>query len=53
MSQSVFAFHFGLSVRNVQEWEQGNKAMPPYLLNLLDRIWELETKSNAIKSQKS
>ena len=41
MSQSEFAFYFGLSVRNVQEWEQ-RKVMPPYLLNLLERVWELE-----------
>ena len=44
MSQSEFAFHFGLSVRNVQEWEQGKKEEPPYLLNLLERIWKLENK---------
>lgn len=42
MSQSQFASHFGLSVRNVQEWEQGKKNEPPYLINLLQRIWELE-----------
>lgn len=43
-SQSEFAFHFGLSVRNLQEWEQGKKAEPPYLLDLLERIWKLEMK---------
>lgn len=42
MSQSKFASYFGLSVRNVQEWEQEKKAMPPYLLSLLERIWKLE-----------
>lgn len=42
MSQSEFAFHFGLSVRNLQEWEQGKKMEPPYLLNLLEKIWKLE-----------
>lgn len=44
MSQSEFSKHFGLSVRNVQEWEQGKKNEPPYLLDLLGRIWELENK---------
>ena len=42
MSQSVFASYFGLSVRTLQEWEQGNQAMPAYLLDLLDRVWTLE-----------
>lgn len=42
MSQAKFAAYFGLSVRNIQEWEQGTKAMPPYLLDLLERIWNLE-----------
>ena len=44
MSQSEFATYFGLSVRNVQEWEQGNKSMPPYLLDLLERVWKAENK---------
>lgn len=42
MSQSKFAEYFGLSVRNIQEWEQGRKNPPPYLLDLLKRIWKLE-----------
>ena len=42
LSQKDFAEYFGLSVRNLQEWEQGRKNPPPYLLDLLKRIWDLE-----------
>ena len=42
MSQSKFATYFGISVRNIQEWEQERKQPPPYLLDLLKRIWDLE-----------
>lgn len=45
MSQSQFASYFGLSVRNLQEWEQGKKSEPPYLLDLLKRVWDLENKT--------
>ena len=43
LSQSKFAEYFGLPVRSVQEWEQGRKNPPPYLLELLKRIWKLES----------
>ena len=42
MSQRQFAEYFGLSVRNLQEWEQGIKKPPPYLLDLLKRVWKAE-----------
>ena len=42
MSQKGFAIHFGFPVRTLQEWEQGRQNPPPYLLNLLKRIWKLE-----------
>lgn len=42
MKQSDFAAYFGLSVRSVQEWEQGNKKEPPYLVDLLERVWKAE-----------
>ena len=35
MSQSKFATYFGISVRNIQEWEQEQKQPPPYLVGLL------------------
>ena len=43
MSQSEFAQYFGISVRNIQEWEQGRKNPPPYLVGLLERILKLES----------
>ena len=42
LSQSKFAEHFELPVRSVQEWEQGRRTPPEYLLKLLKRIWKLE-----------
>ena len=42
MSQNKFAQYFGLSVRNLQEWEQERKNPPPYLVDLLQRILDLE-----------
>ena len=38
MSQSKFAIYFDISARNIQEWEQGRKQSPPYLIGLLKRI---------------
>ena len=42
LSQRQFADYFGISVRNIQEWEQERKSPPPYLVGLLERIWNLE-----------
>lgn len=42
MSQSKFAAYFGISVRNIQEWEQERKQPPPYLISLLERILDDE-----------
>lgn len=42
LSQSKFAEYFGISVRNIQEWEQERKTPPPYLVALLERIWNNE-----------
>lgn len=38
MSQNEFASYFGISVRNIQEWEQERKNPPSYLVGLLERI---------------
>lgn len=43
LSQSKFAEHFGIPIRTVQEWEQGRRKPPEYLLELLKRIWKLES----------
>ena len=42
LSQRQFADYFGISVRNIQEWEQERKSPPSYLVGLLERIWNLE-----------
>ena len=43
LSQSKFADYFGIPVRTLQEWEQGRRKPPVYLLELLKRIWKLES----------
>ena len=43
LSQSKFAEYFGIPVRTLQEWEQGRRNPPEYLLELLKRIWKLES----------
>lgn len=44
MSQSEFCNHFGLPVRSLQQWEQGRRTPPPYLLQLIIKVWNLEEK---------
>ena len=46
MSQAKFAAYFGISVRNIQEWEQNRKQPPPYLVGLLKRILDKEYFNN-------
>lgn len=46
MSQAKFAAYFGISVRNIQEWEQNRKQPPPYLVALLKRILDREYFNN-------
>lgn len=43
LSQSKFAEYFGIPVRTLQEWEQGRRTPPDYLIELLKRIWKLES----------
>ena len=50
MSQSKFATYFGISVRNIQEWEQERKQPPPYLVDLLKRILDNEYFNNSMDS---
>lgn len=46
MSQSQFAEYFKISVRSIQEWEQGRTNPPYYLLDLLKRLWIAENGTN-------
>lgn len=43
LSQGKFAKYFGIPIRTLQEWEQGRRKPPSYLLELLIRIWNLES----------
>ena len=43
LTQREFAEHFEIPVRTIQEWEQGRRKPPEYLLKLLKRIWKLES----------
>ena len=43
LSQSKFAERFYLSVRTLQNWEQGHRETPTYVIKLIERIIELES----------
>lgn len=43
MSQSKFAEYFDIPLRTLQEWEQGKRTPPDYILKMMKRIWALET----------
>lgn len=42
MSQSQFAGYFGFTVRALQNWEQGVRKCPDYLLSLIQYKLEKE-----------
>lgn len=44
LTQGKFAGYFGLPLRTLQEWEQERRTPPPYLVELLKRIWNLENR---------
>ena len=48
MTQKEFAGYFGLPIRSLQQWEQGRRNPPPYLLTLLERIWEQDEILNGL-----
>lgn len=47
LSQSKFANRFHLNVRTVQQWEQGTRKTPDYVIWLIARVIELEELLNA------
>lgn len=47
LSQSKFAEHFHLNVRTIQQWEQGTRKTPDYVIWLIARVIELEEIINA------
>ena len=44
LSQRKFADKYHLGIRNVQNWEQGVRKPPTYVLYLLEKLIELENK---------
>jgi len=44
MTQQQFADYFGIPVRTLQDWEQGRRTPPDYILMMMVRIWNLETR---------
>ena len=55
LTQKEFALKFGFNLRTLQQWEQGRAATPVYLIPLVKRVIELESKNaklNKIKKRK-
>lgn len=42
LSQSQFAARFQIPVRTLQDWEQGHREPPSYVVAMIKRILELE-----------
>lgn len=42
VSQNKFADIVGISVRNIQTWEQGVRKPPNYVLNLIEKVLRYE-----------
>lgn len=53
LSQGKFAQFFNISVRTVQDWEQGRRVPPPYIPDMMLRILEHEffSKSESEKAE--
>lgn len=52
LTQKEFALKFGFNLRTLQQWEQGRASTPVYLIPLVKRVIELESK-NAKLSKKN
>ena len=39
LSQKDFSDRFGLSVRTLQNWEQGRREVPVYVLKMIEEIY--------------
>lgn len=42
LTQAEFGRRFGLNLRSIQNWEQGVRSTPDYVLFMISRILELE-----------
>ena len=48
LSQSKFAARFGVPVRTLQQWEQGQSAPPEYVVRMMAYILQLEKKRDDV-----
>ena len=53
LSQSKFAERFYLSVRTLQNWEQGYRETPEYVIKLIEKIIDLESEVMNMEYRKS
>ena len=44
LSQSKFAKKFHINISTLQNWEQGRRQVPDYVIYLINKIIELENK---------
>ena len=51
LSQSKFAAKFNISIRTLQEWEQGRKEPAEYVIKMIEKIIEMEEKKYMIKNK--
>ena len=42
LSQCDYAIYFGIPVRTIQDWEQGRRKPPVYLIDMMERILKNE-----------
>lgn len=42
MTQKEFAYHFGIPLRTVQEWTQGRRVPPQYVICMIKKIVNME-----------
>ena len=38
LTQKAFAAYFGISFRTLQDWEQGKRTPPDYVVSMMERI---------------
>lgn len=53
LSQTQFANAYHIPVKNIQNWEQGTRKPPSYIIFLLFRCVEFDIKNNAFNKNTS
>ncbi len=44
LSQKLFSDHFGIPTHTLQQWEQGARTPPQYVIAMMSRILDFEAK---------